>query len=420
MAAGVVTVGHRQYASGLYWENSPSGRISQAAKEAARQPGAQAEFYAARSGNKQGRVPQFGLAPTALGFHSGMPSLAGCLANQQPGSWIGAFRFREGTAVVVVRDDLLVPDGDLFFADETEARDHVYQEMAVGGFQKVYAPEAWGVPGADTMPVTLLLNERTDVKLHGVVMSKQAKTVVGIGAFVLFCIIGVGWYLQYQEARQQELQRKAIEAKALQDKIKRMMPVNQEPKYPDYVREWEKHPRPIEMITACQAAFTEVKTSVAGWKISGVDCTEGGLSIKWLRNGGFAEAPSDFAINDMGKGAVSSVPLKDLKPRGGEALVDPSVITARYLNQNWPGELRHIADDPLPKPPQGYRGKWNPPPAPWVKRSFTFTVPVLPWTLPVFLDGVPGITIKTVSLRGNGADARNTWKVEGVIYENRR
>lgn len=144
MATGVVTVGRRQYASGLYWENSPSGRISQTAKEAARQPGAKADFYATRSGNKQGRVPQFGLAPATEGFRAGMPSLAGCLANQQPGAWIGAFRLREGTAVVVVRDDLIVPDGDLFFIDETDARDHLYQEMAVGGFQRIYAPEAWG------------------------------------------------------------------------------------------------------------------------------------------------------------------------------------------------------------------------------------------------------------------------------------
>jgi len=97
MGAGVATVGRRPYAVGLYWENSPSGRVSQAAKEAARQPGQQAEFYAVRAGNKGGRTPQFGLSPTGVGHKIGMPVFAACLSNQQPGSWAGAFLLCDDT-----------------------------------------------------------------------------------------------------------------------------------------------------------------------------------------------------------------------------------------------------------------------------------------------------------------------------------
>src|ERR1700692_2487015 len=122
MGAGVVTVGRRPYAIGLYWENSPSGRVSQAAKEAAKQPGQQAAFYAARAGSKGGRIPQFGLSPSGAGHKIGMPVFAACLANQQPGSWAGAFRLRDGVVVTVVRDDLIVPDGDQFFTNDSEAR----------------------------------------------------------------------------------------------------------------------------------------------------------------------------------------------------------------------------------------------------------------------------------------------------------
>jgi hypothetical protein len=118
MGAGVATVGRRQYAVGLYWENSPTGRLAQTAREAAKQPGQQADFYAIRPGNKTGRVPQFGLGLESGGHKAGMPAFAGCLANQQPGSWCGAFRLREGTVVTVVRDDLIVPDGDQFFLNE--------------------------------------------------------------------------------------------------------------------------------------------------------------------------------------------------------------------------------------------------------------------------------------------------------------
>src|SRR5580692_8345670 len=168
MGAGVVTVGRRQYAVGLYWENSPSGRVAQAAREAAHQPGQQADFYALRAGNKDGRVPQFGLGQKSAGHKAGMAAFAPCLANQQPGSWAGAFRLRDGVVVTVVRDDLIVPDGDQFFTNESEARDRLLQEIGFGGLQRIYAPEAWAIPSADTMPISLLLNDRTDIKLRPV------------------------------------------------------------------------------------------------------------------------------------------------------------------------------------------------------------------------------------------------------------
>ena len=173
MGAGVATVGRRPYAVGLYWENSPSGRMAQAAKEAARQPGQQAEFFAVRAGNKQGRIPQFGLSPTEVGHKTGMPVFAACLANQQPGSWAGAFRLREGTVVTIVRDDLIVPDGDQFFTDESEARDRLLQEIGFGGLQRIYAPEAWAIPSADTMPISLLLNEHTEIRLRPIRLPKK-------------------------------------------------------------------------------------------------------------------------------------------------------------------------------------------------------------------------------------------------------
>src|SRR5580693_1264719 len=193
MGAGVATVGRRPYAVGLYWENSPSGRVSQAAKEAARQPGQQADFYAVRAGNKAGRTPQFGLSPVGVGHKMGMPVFAACLANQQPGSWAGAFRLREGTVVTVVRDDLIVPDGDQFFTDESEARDRLLQEIGFGGLQRIYAPEAWAVPGADTMPISLLLNDHTDVALRPIKLPKKYIVLGVVLAALLLLFLGVAW-----------------------------------------------------------------------------------------------------------------------------------------------------------------------------------------------------------------------------------
>src|SRR5580698_774350 len=191
MGAGVVTVGRRPYAVGLYWENSPSGRVAQTAKEVASQPGQQADFYAVRGSGKTGRVPQFGLGQTNAGHKPGMPVFAGCLANQQGGSWAGAFRLREGVVVTVVRDDLIVPDGDQFYLNESDARDRLLQEIGFGGLQRIFAPEAWAIPGADSMPISLLLDERRDVRLRLITIPKRVIIGGGLAIAALVLILGI-------------------------------------------------------------------------------------------------------------------------------------------------------------------------------------------------------------------------------------
>ncbi len=418
MGAGIATVGRRPYAVGLYWENSPSGRVSQAAKEAARQPGQQAEFYAVRAGKKDGHVPQFGLSPTGVGHRMSMPSFAGCLANQQPGSWAGAFRVREGTVVTVVRDDLIVPDGDQFYADETEARDRLLQEIGFGGLQRVYAPESWAIPGADTMPLSLLLNDRTSVKLRPIRIPRQFLVIGGAGLVLLLVVLGIGWYIQAEEARQeadriaheQALERAREEANKLLPSALQTQQVN----YPPPERVWEEKPSPLALINACHAGLAQVPASVAGWKMDSLKCDGSSLSTVWHRSGGFSNPPSQFAIDETGTHATLGIPLPQTQLRGRQDLVDPIEVTHRYLSQDWPGSIAHAADDPPPPRPADFQGDWNPPPAPWIKRSFTVTMPVLPWTLSTFFGDLPGTVINSLSSAGGA------WTVEGVIYENRR
>jgi len=419
--AGVVTVGRKQYAAGLYWENSPSGRVSQAAKEAARQPGNQADFFAVRAANKAGRLPQFGLSHASAEHKSGMPVLAACLANQQPGTWVGAFKLREGVSVVVVRDDLIVPDGDQFYLDETEARDRILQEIALGGIQRIYAPEPWGVPGADTMPVSLLLNERTDVRLQSIALSQQAKIfLMGAGVFLLL-LLGIGWYIQKQNA-EEEAEANAKQAALEQARLKaqQMMPgFMQAPvEYPPPERKWEKRPNPMNVVSACQVGLSQVPMAVAGWTMGTLSCSETGVNVGWSRTMGFSSPPPKTTLNETGGLATGSYALPNLTPRGAETLWDPEAITRRYLAQNWPGMLSRAPDDPPPPPPPDYKGNWSPPPAPWVKRSFTLSVPVLPGILPGLFEGVPGIVVNSMSYMGSGTVG--SWTINGVIYENRR
>ncbi|MDR3424641.1 MAG: type 4b pilus protein PilO2 [Alphaproteobacteria bacterium] len=421
MAAGIVTVGRHSYVVGLYWENSPGGgRVSQIAKEAARQPGQQADFYTIRPGNKDGRVPQFGLCSGEAGQKAGMAVLAGCLAGQIPGSWAGAFRLKEGVAVTIIRDELIVPDGDLLFTDEAEARDRLIQEIGFGGLQTIYAPEAWSIPGADTIPLTLLLNDRRDIQLQCVDIPKKAKIITaGLAAAFLIGLAGF-WFVQERDSEREALllQQQAALRRAQQEAHLPDVFEKQAAPEPKYERKWESEPTPLAFIDACKEGLAHIPAALNGWKLTSLTCSGGSISLAWNHQKVSSEPPAGANVDEAGSSATKTIPLAGLKPRGAETLLNIDDITNRYLIQNWPGSIAHAPDDPLPPPPPDYKGQWNPPPAPWVKRSFTLNVPELPGGLPGMIGDLPGVIINSMSCAPGGT--AGTWTIEGVIYENRK
>ncbi len=418
MAAGVITLGSRRYAVGLYWENSPgSGRVAQIAKEAANQPGQQADFYVVRPGSRDGRVPQFGLCSNEGGkLQAGTPVLAACLASQLPGSWAGAFQFAEGIALVIVRDDLIVPDGDLFFTEETEARDRLLQEIGFGGLQTIYAPEGWSIPNADSIPPTLLINDRADIILQRVSIPVQTKALIGAGVAAAVIALGAFWFVQKKNAEQEALAQEAL--RRAQEAARLPSFVQQPPPEPKYERFWEKAPRPNDVISACHNGLSLIPSDIVGWALTSFSCNGTTISLTWNRTKGQTAPPMEARVNDTGHVATKTLPLPPLNPRGNEVLKNIDEITNVYLIQNWPGSVARLSDDPPPPPPEGYTGAWNPPPAPWVKRSFTLTVAEIPGALSGYIGDLPGAIINSMSYsRGGGATA---WTVEGVIYENRK
>ena len=351
-----------------------------------------------------------------------MPVLAACLANQQPGSWAGAFRLREGFAVIVVRDDLIVPDGDQFLADETEARDRLLQEVGFGGLQRIYAPESWGVTNSDSMPISLLLNDKTDVRLRYIRIPK--KVVVSIGAVlaVLLLVLAGGWYYQDMKEREEQEQQARIAAmQKAQDAARRMVPdllQGQPITYPEPERTWEKKAKALDLIEACRASLVKVPLTVSGWALTSIRCDGSSLSANWARTNGFTKPPDSFNLAETGSSATMSIPITGLEPRGAENLINVADVTRRIMAQNWPANVARATPDPLPKPPPGYKGTWEPPQPPWIKRSFTLNAPVLPWYTATFFSDFPGLVVNGLSYTPSGI--AGTWSIEGVIYENRR
>ncbi len=142
---GVARIGGRAFASGLFWQSAPNTSFAQKkAIELSREPGIDADLFCLRKSDPV----QFGLCRGQNGITSGMPSIATLLATAIPGTWIGVFRADEGWIYVSVRKDAIMPDGDAFFIDEESAHTRLLNDLSLGGWDKVFAPAAWGIADA--------------------------------------------------------------------------------------------------------------------------------------------------------------------------------------------------------------------------------------------------------------------------------
>lgn len=410
-SGGTITVGRRRYAVGLYWQPSPSGRVSQAAREAARQPGQMADFFAVRPGNQAGRVPQFCLGQKELGHTAGLPSAAASVAEEQPGSWGGVFKVQEGWWLVVSRDDLIAPDGDMLFDEEAPARQRLYDEINLGGLQRIYAPEHWGISNADPMPLTLLIQSRAEARLQNVHLPVKMYMIVG-GGLLALCVIG---YLLFMWQQQQEDDRRAamMQLSAEQQQIAKLQAQGQlapPPPPPPPKRVWEDQPLPEIWLDACRQAMTRVSRTAVGWKLDGVVCRGKSLTVSWKRDQGPSVLPESAVPTNDRMAAVSVFPLIDFPPRGQEQLRPNGEMGRTILLKDLHIEMMDLPDD-APAVPQS--GQVAPPPVPWLKKKITLKSQTAPWFVWQSYMGLTGIVLDELRW-----DLKN-WNVEGTLYEMR-
>jgi hypothetical protein len=416
MGAGVATVGRRKYAVGLYWQPSPSGRVAQSAKEAAKQPGQYADLFSVRPGVKGGRIAQFGLGQSQAGHKMGMASLATTMANRQPGSWAGAFKVNEGIVVIVVRDDLIAPDGDQIFLDDAAARDRLIQEFTLGGLQRIYAPEAWAISGAETIALPFIVQNRGEGMLQPVTIPRQV--IIGAASLLLAGLLVVAgmWYYQGVKEEEERVRQEQIRAQAAAIGARNAANGVGKIVYPPPIRYWEQEPPIFDVVAGCRTALNKIPQAMLGWNVSSLSCNKSAASLAWSREAGYTKMLDDATIDASGTTATRSVPQEpELKNRAKEDLLDPNEVTKLFLVQNWNGTISRLPDDPPPPcPPNVPKEDWHPPPPPWIKRGFNVVLTDLPGELPQYFTGIPGVIVNNI------VSQSGTWRVEGVIYENRR
>ncbi len=188
MTGSIVTIGKQKYVVGLYWENCPDDSPVKAAKAAMRGGGQRVYAYTIRPGNKRKeRIPQFGLWHSKLHAGCGLPALAPNFARQQTGSWAGAFLVSGGVVVMIGYDDLISPDGDMFYPDAASAQQHLTRVLKEGRYNRVYAPKSWNIQGSMQTTLAELVQGEPDFRLK----SRGALSGAVIAVIVLALVLVV-------------------------------------------------------------------------------------------------------------------------------------------------------------------------------------------------------------------------------------
>lgn len=380
---GTVRVAKELLAAGLFWQPAPTPAV--AAREArivAARDELQADLFCVR---RRG-IPQFGLGQKAAGHRPGMRAAAACLANAvAESSWLGVFATDSRWLLVTVRKGAIMPDGDLLFDSEAEAKERFEQELTVGGWDALFAPSAWQFAGARGEPVGQLTRASADARLQAVAR-QPAKRLAAL-AVILAAVAG-GWGLVAP--------RPAAVPMAVPD-----VPVAPPPPPPP----WQDKPKAGALIRACQTSIESART-VPGYEVETATCGAAGStvvyrrrwgSLSWLPSGGAVTSPDRLSLNAALSGSLGRQPA-DVRPWPAETL----------RRRIWGVAQDYLLDSELAEAPARPPAAGQGPTFREVTVTLASSLP--PAVLSGILEGIPAFVADEVSWQAM------RWKVKGKAY----
>lgn len=294
---GVLNVGSKNYAVGLLWNTvSDIANGAKEAKEAAKRPNINADYYCVRGST----TPQYGLGYSSSGHKSGMPSLAAHMAASEEGNWIGIFRHGEYFYLIAVRDDAILADCDRVFRSEDQAREEFSDLYYTSNWAKAYAPKEWGIEGSEVRVLDDVLVGNPPVKLAD---TNTVKVLIKYGGLLLVAgVVLIGGMQAYNyftteetfeqvEAVYNDVQTKVIEQVAPQQEVEVPPPVP-----------WANQPIGISMLASCVSDIKDMPLQVAGWEPEQMLCSGETVSMLLRKNGG--------SINWIGHSLNDAKPVK--------------------------------------------------------------------------------------------------------------
>lgn len=321
----------RVFVSGLFWQPL-SGMSSDRHKETKRLA---EELNFDLAVWRTTAAHQVGLGSTAKGMKPGYLSAAAVISKTLEMEF-GARDFLCATEIpgglwlyVSQREGVILPDGD-FIGGEDEVRSRLLEDMSVGVWRLIFAPEHWGIGGAEEERsfaefLPKKAGKRAYMRWWGLrpvsrFRSIRVNSTKSIAFLLLLMMVIGGAFYAYKSHKDKEMAEaiRIANLSATQPVVK--------PEHP-----WKKAPRALKYLESCRAALKEVIIWPGNWSPQSATCSNDTLTLLWKKQEhGWIEhllRIEPKAVISM-DGATASVSVPLILGKGeDEALVKETVRT---------------------------------------------------------------------------------------------
>ena len=402
----VVRIKGQQFAVGLLWNNFENKASAVAdARAVAAKPNIDCDLFTVRQG-----ASQYGLGRKSDGQAKNMISLAGALADNRGGNWLGVFDVADGYYIIAVRDDDIYPETDKFYTDEFDAKSRFEELLSMAEWGEIFAPASFDIGGAAELSLEASVAKVRGPRLQDTDRIGGMTKWLAFGVVAIAIIGGGAWFFQNQADQdwQRQMEQIANEANAVVNPREEIVV----PPMP-----WEGQPSAVAYLEACQAALKKAVMTVPGWNTVGLACEggnakmslnrdgnlgEGGGTINWIRWSLDRRGLQNASASPLGDNLVEVIWPIDSVEKIPVEIDTPAVSDSRRYLQSWFEESFT---------PISFPGNESTPFV--VTLSFQFKSAYEPTTFGAILQKIPGLTIQRVVVDLTNA----TYSVEGSVYE---
>ena len=421
-STGVVTVGGQKFAVGLVWQplqnlDDPIVEIRESAESELG-----ADLYCLRPA----ATPQYGIGHSEMGHKDGMPSLAAAVAAalSDTSSVCAVFRVDEGWWLIAIRNDLILAEEDVVFANEVDAQKAYAAMMAVPDWDLKIVPPEWNIEGVQQRDLTKLVHSVRKVRLQEINAQRKTQFLLGITV----AIVAVVGYLIYLVvgAWQTIFQDKVLERP--EPPVIKFDPVAPAP---SLHKPWDVVPDIHAFFNQCWVSAHQVQAIIVpGWTMGTVQCTPKELTtswrltnvkegrLSWMKFGVQQYQLSNFKMDISADGTsvngsmqFSNIPMVPSKPKLTVKELEEDV---REIQQST-GLTFQFTRQTLLDPPNRADGSRPPNQKSYTYYAFSVLSPYAPMEWQTFFEKFSGLELTKLEYTPSG-DATNKWKYEGRIY----
>ena len=284
MIKQIITVRHKKFATGLFWQPLGVGNTAQNyAKQLARTSDRKYTLYI-------GYKSMVGLTDGREGAKSGMSSAAVEIVStlSELVSFLGVFQADNNYYLLAVRNGVIIRD--ILLTDSESAR-KLYMELSeIPDWGALFAPTAWGIPKSQEKNLFDLMGHGANVRLHQINNTKSI--IPSIFFIILFMIFG--YFVLKNSVHNQSVPKPAIDQEKIaeykrqielktQKLADKILPVVKEQNV-DYA--YNHLPNVTERADLCYQAIAFVMQPIMGWNQTYAKCDEEFVSANFSRDFG--------------------------------------------------------------------------------------------------------------------------------------